>query len=137
MDVPGGRDPPLGTSALGSQASGAGGGGGGGGKGAPAASLLLLVPHTWLTRSDLALILLAEIAYENDEDFRGHLPLLFHATFILMDCRYGSQGRTPIYSPGSRRRVVGCEGARVLGFEASRLRLCAPSPLPRWAKCAE
>ncbi|KAK8310529.1 hypothetical protein V6Z12_D02G192500 [Gossypium hirsutum] len=31
-----------------------------------------------LTRADIALILLAEIAYENDEDFREHLPLLFH-----------------------------------------------------------
>ncbi|XP_077229196.1 ARM repeat superfamily protein isoform X2 [Tasmannia lanceolata] len=38
-----------------------------------------------LSRADIALILLAEIAYENDEDFRGHLPLLFHVTFVSMD----------------------------------------------------
>ncbi|KAG6553135.1 hypothetical protein Mapa_005194 [Marchantia paleacea] len=41
--------------------------------------------HHWLSRADIALILLAEIAYENDEDFRGHLPLLFHVTFVSMD----------------------------------------------------
>ncbi|XP_047335140.1 protein furry homolog-like [Impatiens glandulifera] len=40
--------------------------------------------HT-LTHADIALILLAEIAYENDEDFREHLPLLFHVTFVSMD----------------------------------------------------
>lgn len=39
----------------------------------------------WLSKADIALILLAEIAYENDEDFRGHLPLLFHVTFVSMD----------------------------------------------------
>ncbi|KAF6150040.1 hypothetical protein GIB67_002822 [Kingdonia uniflora] len=38
-----------------------------------------------LTLADIALILLAEIAYENDEDFREHLPLLFHVTFVSMD----------------------------------------------------
>ncbi|KAK4798256.1 hypothetical protein SAY86_030582 [Trapa natans] len=38
-----------------------------------------------LTDADIALILLAEIAYENDEDFREHLPLLFHVTFVSMD----------------------------------------------------
>ncbi|XP_021751273.1 uncharacterized protein LOC110716898 [Chenopodium quinoa] len=38
-----------------------------------------------LTQADIALILLAEIAYENDEDFREHLPLLFHVTFVSMD----------------------------------------------------
>lgn len=38
-----------------------------------------------LTHADIALILLAEIAYENDEDFRQHLPLLFHVTFVSMD----------------------------------------------------
>jgi hypothetical protein len=43
------------------------------------------VHHHWLSRADIALILLAEIAYENDEDFRGHLPLLFHVTFVSMD----------------------------------------------------
>lgn len=41
--------------------------------------------HHWLSKADIALILLAEIAYENDEDFRGHLPLLFHVTFVSMD----------------------------------------------------
>jgi len=29
--------------------------------------------------------LLAEVAYEHDEDFRSHLPLLFHAIMIAMD----------------------------------------------------
>ncbi|KAG6602549.1 Protein furry-like-like protein, partial [Cucurbita argyrosperma subsp. sororia] len=38
-----------------------------------------------LTHADIALILLAEIAYENDEDFREHLPLLFHVTFVSLD----------------------------------------------------
>ncbi|XP_022844760.1 cell morphogenesis protein PAG1-like isoform X2 [Olea europaea var. sylvestris] len=38
-----------------------------------------------LTQADIALILLSEIAYENDEDFREHLPLLFHVTFVSMD----------------------------------------------------
>ncbi|KAL8137973.1 hypothetical protein V2J09_003974 [Rumex salicifolius] len=38
-----------------------------------------------LSRADIALILLAEIAYENDEDFRQYLPLLFHVTFVSMD----------------------------------------------------
>lgn len=45
----------------------------------------LQVHAHWLSRADIALILLAEIAYENDEDFRGHLPLLFHVTFVSMD----------------------------------------------------
>ncbi|XP_027924280.1 protein furry homolog isoform X2 [Vigna unguiculata] len=38
-----------------------------------------------LTHADIALILLAEIAYENDEDFRQYLPLLFHVIFVSMD----------------------------------------------------
>lgn len=38
-----------------------------------------------LSRADIALILLAEIAYENDEDFRENLPLLFHVTCVSMD----------------------------------------------------
>ncbi|KAK1325349.1 hypothetical protein QJS10_CPA01g00159 [Acorus calamus] len=38
-----------------------------------------------LSRADIALILLTEIAYENDEDFREHLPLLFHVVFVSMD----------------------------------------------------
>ena len=38
-----------------------------------------------LSRADIALILLAEIAYENDEDFRENLPLLLHVTCVSMD----------------------------------------------------
>lgn len=38
-----------------------------------------------LGRPQLAMCLLAEVAYENDEDFRSHLPLLFHATITAMD----------------------------------------------------
>ncbi|KAL0053523.1 hypothetical protein WJX82_006983 [Trebouxia sp. C0006] len=38
-----------------------------------------------LTRPQLAMCLLAEVAYEHDEDFRSHLPLLFHAIMIAMD----------------------------------------------------
>ncbi|CAA6655790.1 unnamed protein product [Spirodela intermedia] len=38
-----------------------------------------------LSRADIALILLAEIAYENDEDFRENLPLLFHVTLVSLD----------------------------------------------------
>ncbi|XP_072966745.1 uncharacterized protein [Typha angustifolia] len=38
-----------------------------------------------LSRADIALILLAEIAYENDEDFRENLPLLFHVICVSMD----------------------------------------------------
>eukprot|EP00873_Tetraselmis_striata_P016178 jgi/Tetstr1/436442/TSEL_025271.t1 len=38
-----------------------------------------------LTRAELSLCLLAEVAYEHDEDFRSHLPLLFHMSLICMD----------------------------------------------------
>eukprot|EP00898_Chlorokybus_atmophyticus_P003403 jgi/Chlat1/4063/Chrsp26S04002 len=38
-----------------------------------------------LSRADIALILLAEVAYEHDEDFRGHLPFLFHLAVVVMD----------------------------------------------------
>lgn len=38
-----------------------------------------------LTRPQLAMCLIAEVAYEHDEDFRSHLPLLFHATITAMD----------------------------------------------------
>ncbi len=38
-----------------------------------------------LTRPQLAMCLLAEVAYEHDEDFCSHLPLLFHAIMIAMD----------------------------------------------------
>ncbi|XP_078448512.1 ARM repeat superfamily protein isoform X2 [Wolffia australiana] len=41
-------------------------------------------PHL-LSRADIALILLAEIAYENDEDFRENLPLLFHVALVSLD----------------------------------------------------
>ena len=36
-------------------------------------------------RAEVAVCLLAEVAYEHDEDFRGHLPLLFHTMLLLMD----------------------------------------------------
>ena len=36
-------------------------------------------------RAEVAVCLLAEIAYEHDEDFRSHLPLLFHTMLLLMD----------------------------------------------------
>ena len=38
-----------------------------------------------MMRAEVAVCLLAEVAYEHDEDFRGHLPLLFHAMLLLMD----------------------------------------------------
>ncbi|DBA89055.1 TPA: hypothetical protein ACH3X2_000264 [Trebouxia sp. C0005] len=38
-----------------------------------------------LTRPQLAMCLLAEVAYEHDEDFRSHLPLLFQAIMVAMD----------------------------------------------------
>jgi hypothetical protein len=38
-----------------------------------------------LSRPELALCLLAEIAYEHDEDFAGHLPLLLHAVLLVVD----------------------------------------------------
>jgi len=38
-----------------------------------------------LSRSELALCLLAEVAYEHDEDFRSHLSLLFQVALICMD----------------------------------------------------
>lgn len=38
-----------------------------------------------LARPQLAMCLLAEVAYEHDEDFRSHLPLLFQATVTAMD----------------------------------------------------
>ena len=38
-----------------------------------------------LMRAEVAVCLLAEVAYEHDEDFRGHLPLLFHSMLLLMD----------------------------------------------------
>ncbi|RZC73806.1 hypothetical protein C5167_049289 [Papaver somniferum] len=53
-----------------------------------------------LTHADIALILLAEIAYENDDDFREHLPLLFHnisclsiANNLLVNLLYSLAGR--------------------------------------------
>lgn len=38
-----------------------------------------------LTRPELALCLLADIAYEHDEHLRPHLPLLVHCAVVLMD----------------------------------------------------
>ncbi|KAL3146697.1 hypothetical protein ABBQ32_000921 [Trebouxia sp. C0010 RCD-2024] len=52
----------------------------------PAASPLGRPPGRGiLSRPQLAMCLLAEVAYEHDEDFRSHLPLLFHATVTAMD----------------------------------------------------
>lgn len=36
-------------------------------------------------RAEVAVCLLAEVAYEHDEDFRGHLPLLLHSMLLLLD----------------------------------------------------
>ncbi|MEW5300011.1 MAG: hypothetical protein WDW36_002975 [Sanguina aurantia] len=38
-----------------------------------------------LTRPELALCLLTEIAYEHDDDFRNHIPLLLHIAIICVD----------------------------------------------------
>ena len=38
-----------------------------------------------LTRPELSLCLLAEVAYEHDEVFRAHLPLVLHITMLEMD----------------------------------------------------
>eukprot|EP00976_Prorocentrum_cordatum_P102082 1192903-Prorocentrum_minimum.AAC.2 len=38
-----------------------------------------------LSRADLALVLLAEVAFGHDEVFRAHLPLLFHVVLVSMD----------------------------------------------------
>lgn len=38
-----------------------------------------------LTRPELSLCLLAEVAYEHDEVFRAHLPLVLHTTMLEMD----------------------------------------------------
>ncbi|KAK9846072.1 hypothetical protein WJX84_000717, partial [Apatococcus fuscideae] len=38
-----------------------------------------------LTRPELSLCLIAEVAYEHDEVFRAHLPLVLHATLLEMD----------------------------------------------------
>jgi len=38
-----------------------------------------------LTHSNITLFLLSEISYENGEDFRQYLPLLFHVIFVSMD----------------------------------------------------
>ena len=40
-----------------------------------------------MSRPQLALCLLAEVAYEHDEDLRSHLPLLFQAVLTSMDSR--------------------------------------------------
>ncbi|KAK9867850.1 hypothetical protein WJX84_002781 [Apatococcus fuscideae] len=38
-----------------------------------------------LTRPELSLCLVAEVAYEHDEGFRTHLPLVLHTMMLLMD----------------------------------------------------
>lgn len=38
-----------------------------------------------VTRPELALCLLTEVAYEHDEDFSGHLALLFHVALLCLD----------------------------------------------------
>ena len=38
-----------------------------------------------LTRSEVALCLLAEVAWEHDEDLRLHIPELLHASVITLD----------------------------------------------------
>jgi len=41
--------------------------------------------HVSTCRPELALCLLAEVAYEHDEDFRPHMPLLLHACICVLD----------------------------------------------------
>lgn len=43
--------------------------------------------HGALGRPEVALCLLAEVAYEHDEPFRAHLPLLLHAMVVALDAR--------------------------------------------------
>ena len=38
-----------------------------------------------LTRAEVGLCLLAEVAWEQDEDLRSHLPLLLHASTVCLD----------------------------------------------------
>ena len=38
-----------------------------------------------LSRPEMALCLLAEVAYEHDEDLREHAPLLLHALLVVQD----------------------------------------------------
>lgn len=38
-----------------------------------------------LTRAEMALCLLAEVAWEHDEDLRLHLPELLHACLVTLD----------------------------------------------------
>ena len=38
-----------------------------------------------LTRAEVGLCLLAEVAWEQDEDLRSHLPLLLHASIVCLD----------------------------------------------------
>ena len=48
-----------------------------------------------MMRAEVAVCLLAEVAYEHDEDFRGHLPLLFHTMLLLMDSTDNLVFRSP------------------------------------------
>lgn len=52
-----------------------------------ASPLGLRSTRSLLSRPQLALCLLAEVAYEHDEDLRSHLPLLFQAVLTSMDSR--------------------------------------------------
>ena len=76
-------------------------------------------------RAEVAVCLLAEVAYEHDEDFRGHLPLLFHAMLLLMDStdslvfRHAQQVVTHLLYSLSVRHL-----------ELHRAAGIAPSPLP-------
>lgn len=48
----------------------------------------MLLGHAYrgvLTRAELSLCLIAEVAYEHDEVFRAHLPLVLHTTMLEMD----------------------------------------------------
>ncbi|EIE19264.1 hypothetical protein COCSUDRAFT_48883 [Coccomyxa subellipsoidea C-169] len=42
-------------------------------------------PRSGLSRPEMALCLLAEVAYEHDEDLREHAPLLLHALLVVQD----------------------------------------------------
>ncbi|KAI8469209.1 MAG: cell morphogenesis central region-domain-containing protein [Monoraphidium minutum] len=78
----GGGAPPRGGG--GSRGAGGGGGGGGAPRGASGESASPAI-RALVTRPELALCLLTEVAYEHDEDFEGHLALLLHVVVLSMD----------------------------------------------------
>ncbi|CAL8468215.1 g7754 [Coccomyxa elongata] len=43
-------------------------------------------PRTGLSRPEMAMCLLAEMAYEHNEDLREHVPLLLHVLLTIQDC---------------------------------------------------